>query len=343
MLFLCTAYASTLCRSPLRRKGPSLPQLTVRYADNDSTIYTITDSHIEEYPLFVVYQEDYFNDHRLPEDAISYRYDPACSVEGNKLTELIEKLLIEIKQGKRCYTDFILLQDKDFSHPKAAGLAVFRFKNYPFILKLFIETPESFTCPWLKGILPVWFFYMGGGTNRHITGLTRIANMAYIRNKIKDMPAWKDLVDMPRKWFWTPKEQRMIQLIGQNIAGKDKITACIPGTYAIIADAIEQTSIECISEKDKRTIALELCNALDLYIDPHIDNFMIEKGTHKLVIIDTEHFPTLVGLKKKVRYASYTQWYLGLIKKATYDIFFRDKAARKKAQLTVSELKLFDY
>ena len=343
LLFLGGINAALIGRSLLRPTDTSLPQLTARWACNTSKSYTIVDSHLEEYPLFLVYNENYFNRHRLPSDEINYRYDEQQSVLGSHLNHLIEKLLAEIKTCKKKYSDFILLQDKDFNHKKAAGLAVFRFKDYPFILKLFIETPKSFVHPWMKGVLPVWFFYMGGGTNRHITGLTRIQNMLVIRNKLCDMPKWSAFVDTPRKWFWTPKNLKMIELIGHNIGDKEQLTACIPGTYAIIADAIEEATEKTIFDQHRRKIALELCNTLDLFIDPHIDNFMIEKETHKLVIIDTEHFPTLVGLKRKVSYKTYVRWYLGLMHKATYDIFFRNKKERKEAQLIKSNLNLFEY
>lgn len=336
------ACAPLFARSALRPIDTTVPRLTARWACNHDKHYSITDSHLEEYPLFVVFNETYFNTHRLPLTDIAYRYNPQESVSGACLDLLIENLLDEIQNGKRKYTDFILLQDKDFNHKKAAGLAVFRFKDYPFILKLFIETPKSFVTPWMKGVLPIWFFYMAGGGNRHTTGLTRIQNMTVIRNKLKNIPKWADFVDTPQKWFWTPKNFKRIELIGNNINGKDSITACIPGTYAIIAEAIEQSEEKTIFDRHKRKIALELCNTLDLFIDPHIDNFMIEKGSNKLVIIDTEHFPTLVGLKEKASYKTYVRWYLGLMRKASYDIFFRNKKDRKDAQTIKSKLNLFD-
>lgn len=338
VLALCApAYA----RSFLRPIDKTAPRLTAQWTGK-SKIYSITDSHLEEYPLFVVYNEEYFNRYRLPLTDIPYRYNKNITVAGSCLNGLIEDLLREIQSGKRKYTNFILLQDKDFNHKKAAGLAVFRFKNYPFILKLFIETPRSFVDPWMKGILPVWFFYMAGGGNRHITGLTRIQNKIVISNKLAAMPKWAQFVDTPEKWFWTPEKEKWITLTGYNIGGKEMITARIPGTYAIIAEAIEQSEEQTIFDRHKRKIALELCNTLDLFIDPHIDNFMVEKGSNKLVIIDTEHFPTLVGLKEKASYKTYVRWYLGLMHKASYDIFFRDKKARKEAQFKNSKLNLFN-
>lgn len=335
---LCSCYIAP--RSVLRPKDPKMPQLIAQLS-SENICYSIKDSHIEEYPLFVVYNEQHFNEHLLPNTDIIYRYDTTRKVSGAVLQELVEKVTQEIKACKKKFTDFYLIQDKDFNHRKPAGLIVLRFKNYPFVLKLFIETPESFVNPWCKGNEPIWFFYMGGGVNRHITGLTRIKNMEHIRQKLKDHPKWASFVDTPRKWYWIPKKPEWVQLTGKNIAGKKEIRTCIPSTYAIIADAIKPTSETTIFDHHRRKIALELCNTLDLFIDPHIDNFLIEVDTHKLVIIDTEHFPTLVGLKEKRTYKTYLRWYLGLAKKAAHDIFFRLKNERREAQLKHSELSLF--
>ena len=59
-------------------------------------------------------------------------------------------------------------------------------------------------------------------------------------------------------------------------------------------------------------------------VDPHINNFMIEKGTNKIVIIDTEHFPTLIGIKDDFQINDFITYYSGLFfrfmrKKLTYD------------------------
>lgn len=345
-LLICIAYIFCYSkqlhsRSVLRPANPNMPQLIAKWADADLPVYSITDSHIEEHPLFTTFNEAHFNRNRLPRANIPYRYNLKKSVSGTRLDKLIEQLIFEIKNGKKKYTDFILIQDKDFNLKKAAGLAVFKFKNYPFVLKLFIETPESFVNPWMKGTEPIWFFYMGGGVNRHITGLTRIRNRNLIIDRLHQIPKWRDFVDTPRKWFWTPKNLKWVELIGKNIGDKKSVTTKIPSTYAIIADCIEATEEITIFDRHKRKIALEICNTLDLYIDPHIDNYMVERGTNKLVIIDTEHFPTLVGFKEKRSFKTYVRWYLGLAGKAAHAMYFRNKKERLLAQKTPSQLSIF--
>lgn len=329
-------------RSLLRPQAADIPQLITHWEHEPNKRYQIKDSHIETYPLFVVYKDDHFAGKMLPKQPINYRYHTELSVTGARLDELIHEVILEIQKGKKKYKDFIVLQDKDFSYTDAAGLIVLRFREYPFVLKLFMESPESFVNPWCKGIEQVWFFYMGGGVNRHITGLTRLKNLEYIKTKLDEHPKWHDFIATPRKWFWLPNKPQWIHLTGHNLGSeKETYTARIPGVYAIVADWIEKAEEITLFDKHKRKIALEICNTLDLYIDPHIDNFVVEKGTNKLVLIDTEHFPTLVGLKERQIYSSYSRWYLGLTRKATYDIFFRNKKARKRAQLTPSQLSIF--
>jgi hypothetical protein len=68
---------------------------------------------------------------------------------------------------------------------------------------------------------------------------------------------------------------------------------------------------------------------------------MVERGTNKLVIIDTEHFPTLVGFKEKRSFKTYVRWYLGLAGKAAHAMYFRNKKERLLAQKTPSQLSIF--
>lgn len=339
---LIAVYQQAIARSVLRPNHTKIPLLVAHLDGNEHVTYQIRDSHIEEYPLFVAYDAEHFDAHRLCTEPISYRYQPELSVDGQHLNDLIEYLLQEVGRNCCSYRDFIVLQDKDFNYNMSVGLLVLSFKNYPFVLKLFIETPESFVNPWCKGVEQIWFFYMAGGVNRHITGLTRIDNMHHMRNRLADDPKWSTFIDTPRKWFWTPARGPWIKLIGKNMHPDGDLHAIIPGTYAIIADHIQKSNERTIFDAHRRRIALELCNTLDLYIDPHIDNFLIEQTSNKLVIIDTEHFPTLVGLKEHRYFKTYTRWYLGLAKKALHDIFFRPKSERQLAQRTRSKLSIFN-
>ena len=69
---------------------------------------------------------------------------------------------------------------------------------------------------------------------------------------------------------------------------------------------------------------------------------MYEKGNNKLIIVDTEHFPSLVGFKekKKKRFNNYSQYYLHLARKCTNDLLCRTKHDRKMAQVVPNHLAL---
>lgn len=88
------------------------------------------------------------------------------------------------------------------------------------------------------------------------------------------------------------------------------------------------------SNKENRKFALNFSYKLENRLDPHIDNFMIEKDTGKIVIIDTEHFPSMVGLKEVTHFKSYAQWYMKLAAKGVRDSFFRHKKLRRDHQFS---------
>ena len=67
-------------------------------------------------------------------------------------------------------------------------------------------------------------------------------------------------------------------------------------------------------------------------MDAHVDNLLLEKETGKIVVIDTEHFPTMVGLKEPITFDTYSSWYLQLSGKCFKDNFLRDKQLRREMQ-----------
>jgi hypothetical protein len=77
--------------------------------------------------------------------------------------------------------------------------------------------------------------------------------------------------------------------------------------------------------------ALELSNFLEANIDLHITNFMVEATTKKIVLIDTEHFPTMVGNVNK-HFDGYLSWYLHLMGKFCKDAFLCSKKERRDEQ-----------
>ncbi len=330
-------------RSPFRRKDPYIPRVDSRWLGETKT-YTRYDSHYEKEPLFTTFHEEHVNQHLLPMEKIPYRNDPAQSVNGTILSKLIEQLIIEVKQKKRQYTQFIVLQHRNFNRRKQCGLLVLQFKNHPFVLKLFMETPQTFINSYCKGLENKVFFFMGGGTNRHVSGLTRIRNLELVNQYIAESPQWKDRIITPRKWFWLPKNSRYIELIGTNINKKTTIATKYPGIYAIVADLIDTNHEIAMPKHERNAMIMDFCNDLQLFVDPHTKNFIVgyneEKEEYTLSLIDTEHFPSMVGIKEVIQLRSHTHWYLYLAEKATRDIFLRNKQKRRTAQTIPNQLAL---
>jgi hypothetical protein len=336
ILLSATSHSSDLIgfnRSIFRPKQ-SLPEITTFWKDDPTHTHTLKDSHLEA-GIFTIFDKDFFYEHMLPQGEITYRNDPKKSVTGAQLSEIIENLLVELKQKKKRFKDFEILKQGDYSFLNFCGLIVLRFKKYPFVLKLFIENPESFVHPYSKGIQPCSFFVMGGGIMRHLTGFTRIKNLEILKKNIATDPFWAQIIDTPRKWHWLPKENRWLTVIGKNIGENHNKTISmeLPSIYAVIADEIKINKRKTIFNQSHALRCMRFCQFTNYQVDPHIQNFRIESNTGKLVLIDTENFRALVGLKEQFLVDSYLEWYSRLTKKYLRERFFRNKEERRLAQL----------
>ncbi len=321
-----------LARSPFRTPDPLTPMIKVKWAHQNKE-YTLRHSHLEEYPFFKLYDPEFLKKHAIPlKEKISYRHDPDRSVSGKKLVSLIKKVIQEIKQQKKEFTHFTVLQDKDFNSRESHGLIVLKFKQHPFVVKLFLETPKSFVQPFDKGFDPIFFFFMAGGVTRHLSGFTRIKNLQLVKQKIESDPYWSSKITLPRKWFWAPPRNNTMEIVGTNLGEQGTQHINIPGVYCVIADEIKSERTFSLSNSEERTTALTLCNYLGQLIDAHISNFMLEKDTGKIAIVDTEHFPTIVGLKGPINFTSYFHWYTTLMQQCVEQMYCRTKKDRRDAQ-----------
>lgn len=338
---------TVISRNVHRKSDHRLPQITAHWLNNTTEYFTVKDSHLAAYPIFSFGIDD-LTDNMLPHGEIEYKNNPEKTICGSALSHLIEELLKEIYAHKSSFSHFSVLQRKNFNTKKTCGLLVLKFKDYPFVLKLFIENPKTFINRYDKGIEPICFFYMAGGANRHITGLTRIKNAALVREKINMMPQWKDLVETPRKWFWLPEKQYYIELIGKNVGYQGSyMKTTVPAVYGIVADAINIKNQITMPTKEKKRIVMSLCNDLDVFIDPHYNNFIFLPAktpqSYKIVIVDTEHFPTIVGLKKRKKFRNHHSWYTYLGAKCFKDTYLHPKhyACYQKSTIA-TELSLFE-
>ena len=327
-------------RSVLRPKNKSIPTIKTRWFQTEDSPYILRNSHLEEYAIFRTFNEEYFFQNILPTENISYRYKPEKFVDGATLRKMVDDVLKEIELKKKEYRDFIVLRKLNFNRRKKSGLLILKCKHHPFVVKIFIETPKSFMMHNSKGFVPIFLFYMAGGINRHLLGFTRIKNLENLQKRLGESPRWSQLVTMPRKWFLLPQKNKWIEIEGTNIGGKKKQTTKIPGTYCVISDFVDAERRTSVFNSKDRKICMELCNYLELAIDPHIDNFMIERNTKKIAIVDTEHFLTVVGMKEKKQFTSYFLWGVDLAKSCGTAMFFRTKKARKLVQLKKSETEL---
>lgn len=315
-----------------RASYASLPRITVHW-ENSSQKYSLTHSHLEAEAIFGTYDEQYFNAHLLPTGSITYRTTDQ-TVLGEALSKLLNALVSELlntTKKKKTFDHFIVLKNQDFNPKTHSGLIILKFKHYPFVIKLFMETPETFVSPFSKGINPCFFFIMGGGMNRYLSGFTRVKNLEIVRDHIQSDPQWRNSLDTPRKWFWLPTNSRWFMVKSTNLGEQDH-SMRFPGVYGIICDAIETDENFNIFRADNRKQAYNVCCFLGSRIDRHIDNFLIEKSSKKIILIDTEHFPTMVGLKEPLPTQGYLAWYLNLIKKCAIDSLLRSKQERKKIQ-----------
>lgn len=321
-------------RSPFRPRDPYVPTITTEWEKRlpGEKIYSLTDSHLELYPLFKTFDLEHFKEYRLPDTPITFRNHPDKTIAGSKLKEDIAGLFEEVRAYKKQFKNFTVLKKRDFNARKQAGLLVVKSNKYPFVVKLFMETPRSFVRPYNKGFEPHCIFVIGGGATRHLLGFTRIKNANVIQKRLDESLYWATRLALPRKWFWVPEKYRWIKLDGYKIGNHKHISIKMPAIYAIIADYIDGEREFSIYSKEDRRTAVDISNYLLCRLDPHINNFVVEKETKKIAIIDTEHFPTMAGFKQRPRMTTYTSWYLHLFTKYISNRFGRTKKERRDMQ-----------
>ncbi len=332
ILFLSLFVLLCGCRRSIHRpKDPFFPEITTFWSDTPKNRYYLRNSHLEPI-IFTVYNESYLRAQELPCQIPSR--DNSLVYEKVKLTDDLEKLVRQLQSTKKKIKkldNFHILKQRDYNYLKHAGLMVLRHKDYPFVVKLFMENPANFIKPFNRGIEECAFFIMGGGMSRYLAGFTRIANRNVVQKKIESNRYWSELLDTPRKWYWQPEKNRYFVIQGKNI-GRTTQKVLLPGTYAIICDAIDaqdgqEKKILSLLNRIDREIAISITQFLGMCIDPNVNNFMIDKQTKKIVIIDTEHFSTLVGIKEPFIINDFFTYYSRLAFK-----FFNNKLCCSKKQ-----------
>jgi hypothetical protein len=330
------------CRSINRPHDPLNARLETNWV-GDNKKYCLESYDFESSSFFQKFDKVYVMKNLFPMAPITYRNNPDKCVDGKILDELLNKFIDNIysksKKNKKEQNEiFKILKDNYFDADTVTGSIIVKFKKYPFVVKLFFENPKSFLRPNHRTLLQRSIFYMGGGSCRYGLGFTRIKNLNYIKEFLENHLRWKALIDVPRKWYWFAKLTKWFDLTGYNVNNVPLQKTTLPSIYGVIADCIESERTFTYFNEQDRNVALTLTEELNECLDPNISNFVVEKGTGKLLLVDTEHISSCLGLRAPIGYSTYEGWYIQLAKKYMGDLYFRTK--RKRLDIRYGKHKL---
>lgn len=325
-------------RSIFRTPDSTIPSITIQSSipnytnswlpiSHQKNSCTLQNKYLKLKTLKKTFDKKHFEKFLIPNKNIKYRREEK-SVASSTLQEQAETCLQELCNNKKEFTYFTILKDRDFSYQTKSGLIILKYKEHPFVLKLFIEHPQTFVRPLQKGFEASCLFILSGSL-RHLSGFTRIKNLIHAKKALSKDAQYRYSLDFPRKWFWQPTTQPWLEIEWKDTYNQNFETIKIPSIYGIIADFIKPDNKIMKEEVHTlRQISVDVANFLHYTIDPHVDNFMPEHNSNKIVIIDTEHFPTIAGLDTTMNANGYIQWYFELIGKFLNRQFLRTKQAR---------------
>jgi hypothetical protein len=339
ILFLTIQISSILIgRSVHRSPNPTIPYITVsasneNYAEllmksrKKRKLNKLQNQFLRLKTLKKPFENSNFKKYTLPHGYIKFRKNNE-TVHANTLKEKNETVLEEILRGEKNFTNFRVLADENFNYTNSSGCIILKYKDFPFVLKLFIEHPYTFVDPFSKGFKASGLFILNGNM-RHLSGFTRIHNLEAAKKALSKDPEYRYYLDFPRKWYWIPQSQPYLTIHWHDNYNNNNETIKLPGIYGIVCDYIEaDKKIQKQEIHTLRQISIDVGNYLHNIIDSHVDNFVPEKNSNKIVIIDTEHFPTMVGIDKAMNANGYVQWYIELGGKYIKTVLFRSKKQR---------------
>lgn len=299
------------------------PEIRTQWADGGDIYYT--KAYYFKPVIFNLYNEQSMKSHLLPEGDIQFRQDQQNSIRGQDLSAAIEQTVAELQAGTPL-THFTVLKKKEFNQENLTGALILKANDAPFVVKLFFENPLSFLKPYEKGMQAAVMHRITGGVNRYLAGFTRIENLERIQQQAESFN-FPVPIDFPRKWYWLPQNPRWFTVTGNNFEGKS-YAMTLPSTYAIVADYIQASKPMNEMRKKYRRQMLATCRACGFELDPNTKNFKIEDSTQKFVVIDTEHFPTVIG--QNIRARTYTSLYIQLGKSGIAKGFNNPKPKKLK-------------
>ncbi|AXK60137.1 hypothetical protein [Candidatus Chromulinivorax destructor] len=346
LIIITTLHLQIFARSVHRPSNPTIPYITVTASNKEyaeiwkkpttkpKPFHKFQNKFLRLKILKKPLETSGFKKHLLPYGNLKFRTSEQ-TVHTNILKNQNELVLKEILQGKRTFTDFTILKDRDFNYKNLSGLIVLKNKKYPFVFKLFIEHPETIVEPLQKGMEAGWIFILSG-TMRHLSGFTRISNLENAKKALSKDPEYRYYIDFPRKWYWQPLSKPLLHIDWHDPYNNHFETIKIPSVYGIICDFIEvDKELQQRELSTLRQISMDVTKYLHYMIDPHDDNLVPEKNSHKIVIIDTEHFRTVAGLEQDMHAHDYNQWYFELITRTAKRWLCRSKKKRIQDQCFV--------
>ena len=211
-----------------------------------------------------------------------------------------------------------------------SGLIILRYKDYPFVIKVSIEHPHTIVQPYSKSNEASGIFIIGGNL-RHLSNFTRITNLHKIKQMLSYNPFYLHSIDFPRKWYWKPDNGYDLKICW-NCNGESE-TIFLPSIYATISDFIYTEEQQPQHELNK--LSMRVATDVGFLIDPHAGNIMIEKGTRKYILLDTEDFRLMTGLSTTMKAKKYIGWYVELVTNAAGTLLLRSKEERLRQSIEI--------
>jgi hypothetical protein len=283
-----------------------LPELYTKWVGTTQETHFIRAAYLKPH-IFSIFNPTDFEKYQLPSGSISYRNNPELSVSTQELSSAIEHAVQELREGKTP-TQFAVLKDKEFNRKNVSGSLILKSKAHPFVVKIFIENPRSFLTPYENGFQHAVMHRITGGVNRYLAGFSRIENLERVKSQVAQLNIPMEL-DFPRKWYWKSSAAPWFEVRGAQFDGKEYRME-LPSVYAVVADHIESSHTVADMRRLHRRNMFAIFKAYDFEIDPNTKNFVIEDSSQKMVLIDTEHFPTVIG--QKIRASGYSALYMKL-------------------------------
>lgn len=313
-------------RSPLR-KSITTPKIVVSES-NSSQSYARTSIHYKEDPIFTIFDAPFFYKHQIPKDGITYPQGDGV-ISHDAINEAITRIVDAVMADGLPLPGCSILRDSNFNYATKCGLLIVKLEAYPLVIKLFRETAHSFVQPLSKGLEPTSSFFMAGGSNRHITGLSRIPNRSHLLSIIENHPYWQSIVEIPRKWYWSPPEIDWLIIDGYHFKTAEHLQTKIPALYAVVADYMEVPIAASVPPETQEEMIMDLCCTCALHLDPHLKNYIVYQPTPddhpKIIIVDTEDHQCMTGLNGNMTCSNYIAWYILLGSKFLCDAVFHIK------------------